>query len=99
MTNRITARKDGKFLWEMNGTGDTANCWLFDPNGNAFLCYAQGKHLILTRIYQRESKGWNFVAIKPSVAGWQPVESGEMATLLDEMEKAVFRAAAQGEPK
>jgi hypothetical protein len=98
MTSRITARKDGKFLWEMNGTGDTANCWLFDPNGNAFLCYADGNHLVLSRIYQRENESWKFVSINPSVVGWQPVESQATAALLDEMEEAVFRAVTRHGP-
>jgi len=73
--------------------GDPANCWLFEPNENAFLCYAVKKHRILTRIYQRENKRWKFVIFNPAVVGLQRVENQETAALLDEMEKTVFLSA------
>jgi hypothetical protein len=96
MTNRITVRKGEKPLLVMEGTGDLSKLWLFDPNGKVFFCYAVENQLTLTRIYQRENKGWVFISIEPA-ATWQPVTSRETVALLDEMEKAIFLSAKQGE--
>ena len=95
MTSRITVRKGEKPLLVMDGTGDLSKLWLFDPNGKVFFCYAVENQLTLTRIYQRENKGWVFISIEPAVT-WQPVTSRETVALLDEMEKAIFLSAKLG---